>query len=195
MNDHDLANVIVDRVRSSEPPFAMDPGAAVSAGRRMRIVRRRYITLGSAAAVLAVAAAISPVAQWVGTAESKTSTPVSSDLLGTMTLSVRSAGPGDTLEMRFPTDNQRGVAFSLSASSNGAWELAYFLVSDWGQPDKYSPTWWPAADSEDRGWPQVLITGAGPDGVVIPESVAPGDYLLCTANAPDKACARLTITE
>ena len=44
------------------------------------------------------------------------------------------------------------------------------------------------------GWEQVAISGGGPDRVIVPESASPGDYLLCTANALDEACALLTLT-
>jgi hypothetical protein len=49
-------------------------------------------------------------------------------------------------------------------------------------------------ESANRGWEQVGISGGGPDRVIVPESASPGDYLLCTANVLDEACALLTVT-
>lgn len=194
MNDQDVASLFAERVRATEPPWALDPGEAVRVGSRMRVTRRRYVALASAAAVVAAVVTITPMARWLFDGDSNTSAPVASSLLGAMTLSSETAHAGDVIELRFPSDNERGVAFSLSQPRGGDWTPVYFLVSDWGVPDKYAPTWWSAEGSEDRGWPQVLITGTGPDRVIVPDSAVPGDYLLCTANAADKECAQLIVT-
>ena len=111
-----------------------------------------------------------------------------------MAIAPASARPAQEVELRFPGDSERGIAFSLSQWRDGDWEVAYFLTSDWGEPGDHSPGWWPVKDSEDRGWEQLAITGAGPDRVLVPDTAAPGDYLLCTANALDEACAQITIT-
>lgn len=115
-------------------------------------------------------------------------------LEGTMTITPASAEPAQEIELRFPGDSERGIAFSLSQWKDGDWEVAYYLTSDWGRSGEYAPSWWPVEDSEDRGWEQVGISGAGPDRVFVPDTAARGDYLLCTANAVDEACALLTVT-
>jgi hypothetical protein len=111
-----------------------------------------------------------------------------------MTVAPTSAAPGQEVELSFPSDNQRGIAFSLSRWSEGRWDKEFYLTSDWGTPDEHAPTWWTVAESANRGWEQVAISGGGPDRVIVPESASPGDYLLCTANALDEACALLTVT-
>jgi hypothetical protein len=112
---------------------------------------------------------------------------------GTMTVTPAAAEPGQEVALRFPPDNLRGIAFSLSSWRDGAWSPLYYLTSDWGKPS-YHPAWWRVEDSDDRGWEQVAIAGRGPDRVVVPDAAAPGEYLLCTANAVDEACALLTVT-
>jgi len=119
---------------------------------------------------------------------------VDPELEGTMIIAPSSATPGQEVALRFPADSERGIAFSLSHWTEGQWDVAYYLTSDWGESGEYRPSWWPVEDSEDRGWEQVGISGAGPDRVFVPDTAAPGDYLLCTANAVDEACALLTVT-
>lgn len=115
-------------------------------------------------------------------------------LKGTMTVAPTSATPGQEVALRFPSDSQRGIAFSLAPWSEGHWEEKYYLTSDWGRSGDYTPTWWTVEDSANRGWEQVGVSGPGPDRVLVPETASPGDYLLCTANALDEACALLTVT-
>ena len=117
------------------------------------------------------------------------------DLDGTMTVAPSSASAGHDVALTFPSDSRRGIAFSLSRWSDGRWDKAYYLTSDWGSSGHHSPTWWTVEGSEDRGWEQVGVSGPGPDRVMVPETATPGDYLLCTANARDEACALLTVTD
>jgi hypothetical protein len=129
-----------------------------------------------------------------GCADDSSSAPsLASDMRGTMTVAPSSATPGQEVALRFPADSQRGIAFSLAQWSEDQWDEAYYLTSDWGRSDDYTPAWWPVEGSEDRGWVQVGISGPGPDRVLVPETAPPGDYLLCTANALEKACALLRV--
>jgi hypothetical protein len=95
------------------------------------------------------------------------------DLKGTMTVAPTSAAPGQEVELSFPSDNQRGIAFSLSRWSEGRWDKEFYLTSDWGTPDDYAPTWWTVAESANRGWEQVAISGGGPDRVIVPRPPHP----------------------
>lgn len=115
------------------------------------------------------------------------------DLKGTMTVAPASATPGQEVALRFPSDSQRGIAFSLARWSKDQWDETYYLTSAWGTSGNYTPTWWTVDDNEDRGWEQVGVSGPGPDRVLVPETATPGDYLLCTANALEEACALLTV--
>ena len=140
-------------------------------------------------ALLAVALVVS------GCADDTASAPsLDPDLKGTMTVAPASATPGQEVELSFPSDSQRGIAFSLARWREGRWDKEYYLTSDWGTPGNHAPTWWTVEDSANRGWEQVGISGGGPDRVLVPETASPGDYLLCTANALDEACALLTVT-
>ena len=103
------------------------------------------------------------------------------------------AAPGQRVALRFESDEVRGIAFSLSVRSEKSWTTAYYLTSDWGSPGSHSPTWWSVEDSEGRGWPDVGVGGPGPDHVIVPDEAAAGEYLLCTANSVDEACAILTV--
>lgn len=129
-----------------------------------------------------------------GSGRSAATPTVDADLRGTMTVAPASAVPGQEVTLRFPAGSHRGIAFSLSRWSRSRWTAAYYLTSDWGTSGDHTPSWWAVEDSENRGWEQVGVSGPGPDRVLVPETAPPGDYLVCTANALDEACAVLTVT-
>ncbi len=129
-----------------------------------------------------------------GSGRSTAAPTVDPDLEGSMTVAPASATPGQEVALRFPTDGQRGIAFSLSQWDDGRWNQTYYLTSDWGTSGDYTPSWWSVEDSDNRGWHQVGVSGPGPDRVLVPDTAPPGAYLLCTANALDEACALLTVT-
>ncbi len=110
-----------------------------------------------------------------------------------MTVTPATAAPGERVALRFRSTEVRGIAFSLAAWDDGGWTEAFYLTSDWGTPDSHRPTWWSVEDSDGRGWEDVGVSGPGPDHVIVPEEAAAGDYLLCTANSVDEACAILTV--
>lgn len=112
----------------------------------------------------------------------------------TMTVAPTRAAPGQRVALRFKSQEVRGIAFSLSGWGDPGWSVAYYLTSDWGAPDSHTPEWWGIEDSEGRGWPDVGVGGPGPDHVVIPGIAPAGDYLLCTANSVEEACAMVTVT-
>lgn len=111
----------------------------------------------------------------------------------TMTVAPARAAPGQRVALRFKSQEVRGIAFSLAAWGDPGWQVAYYLTSDWGAPDSHTPDSWSIEDSEGRGWVDVGVGGPGPDHVVLPETAPPGDYLLCTANSVDEACAIVSV--
>lgn len=101
-------------------------------------------------------------------------------------------GPGERVALRFDpvpahrwrrsaraVDDVRGVAWSLSVRDGAGWRVAFWLTSD-GNGDE--PSWWSEADSEGRGWPDVGVSGSGPDHLTIPTTAVNGDYLLRSAD-------------
>lgn len=113
---------------------------------------------------------------------------------GTMTVNPAAATQGQQVALRFGSEKVRGIAYSLSAWGEQGWTVAYYLTSDWGSPGSHSPDWWSVEDGEGRGWVDVGVGGPGPDHVIVPDSAPAGEYLLCTANSADEACALLTVT-
>lgn len=100
-----------------------------------------------------------------------------------------SAAPGDIVELRFPEETMRGVAFQLDAETADGWETRYWLTSDGnGGP----PSWVPVG-TDGHGWPDVGVGGPGPDRVAIPDDVPPGRYRVCTANAGNDFCAPVEV--
>lgn len=111
-----------------------------------------------------------------------------------MTVNPATAAPGQRVALFFGSEKVRGIAFSLAAWDEEGWAVAYHLTSDRGSPRSHSPDWWSVEDGEGRGVVDVGVGGPGPDHVVVPDSAPAGDYLLCTANSADQACALLTVT-
>jgi hypothetical protein len=102
-----------------------------------------------------------------------------------MTVTPTTAHPGDAVSLSFPTEQLRGVGFILTARDGGT---TYQLTSN-AMDRGREPTWSP----EGSGWVDVGISGPGPDQVLIPPVAAPGDYELCTGNAPAEQCVSLTV--
>lgn len=101
------------------------------------------------------------------------------------------AQPGDMLRLVFPEETLRGVAFSLYRRSRGDWELSYHLHSDGSRGGGYQPLWREAGSPP--GHDDVGVGGTGPDQVPLPDIAAPGEYLICTANAAVDFCAPLAV--
>lgn len=112
---------------------------------------------------------------------------------GTMTVRPDTAAPGQRVAVTYPPGHRdvRGVAYSLSTSTSEGWTVTHYLTSD--ANGNSEPDWWSAEDGEDRGWHDVGVGGAGPDHLVIPNPVADGTYLLCTANALNQKCALIRV--
>lgn len=100
--------------------------------------------------------------------------------------------PGDTLEIFFPEETGRGIAWSLESRSGDEWNLQYFMTASSGEVGG-EPSWVDAADPDEYAWIDIGIVGPGPDLVPIPDTAEPGEYRLCTANSAPNICAEITI--
>lgn len=101
------------------------------------------------------------------------------------------AGPGTEVALRFPQETSRGIAFQLDRRTADGWETTHWMSSD-ANGEQYQDT--VAAGTEGYGVIDVGVGGPGPDGVVLPDDVEPGEYRICTANAGDEFCALLEVT-
>jgi hypothetical protein len=103
-----------------------------------------------------------------------------------------SIGPGDLVELHFPEETERLIAYVLEAREGDGWELRYYLTArseaNDGEPD------WTAAQ-ETFSWVDLPVHGAGPDVVRIPPRAAPGEHRICTAASQDSICALVQIRE
>lgn len=100
------------------------------------------------------------------------------------------ATPGQVVELTFPRETMRGIAFVLEKRSGETWAWRYVLTSSPADSQR-DPAWSPANDHQ--GWEDLGVGGPGPDRVVIPETAESGDYRICTANAGDEFCTPLRI--
>lgn len=101
--------------------------------------------------------------------------------------------PGATIRMHFPEETPRGVGFVLEEEVDGAWQLRYFLTA--AEHAGASPSWSTAGEQQGPVWPDVGVTGPGPNWIQIPHTADPGSYRVCTANAGEEFCARLELTD
>jgi hypothetical protein len=93
---------------------------------------------------------------------------------------------GERVDLRFPSEVQRGVCWYLSEREGSGWsEPVYFLVSG---PPGYDNDRAPFWRSEAEVWEceDIGIVGPGPDPIVAPDT-ASGEHRLCTANTGDES--------
>lgn len=101
---------------------------------------------------------------------------------------------GSIVALTFPHENLRGIAFSLTPWRGGSWgEPEFYVMATQDRRYAQGAAWWRADDDEGSGWVDVGVGGRGPDYLTVPDTAQPGSYLLCTANAKDKACVILEI--
>ncbi|WP_159801375.1 hypothetical protein [Arthrobacter zhaoguopingii] len=111
-------------------------------------------------------------------------------------ISTSPANPGRTIRIRFPQETERGIAWVLEEQYGDIWHARYFLSATTGAyGGSGSPLWWSVDDGEGRGWEDIGIAGPGPDTLIIPDSIRPGKYRLCTANSMPNVCTPLDIAE
>lgn len=111
-----------------------------------------------------------------------------------MTITPEQAAPGDHVELTYPEQTQRGVAFVLERAAGETWSTTHLLTSS---TDGYGggPSAVPVDDAEGYGWDDIGVGGPGPDRLVIPDDAVPGPYRICTANALENFCAELTVVD
>lgn len=99
------------------------------------------------------------------------------------------AAPGEVVSVTFAEEFMRGVAWRLDRAVGDGWEPAWWMTSDanGGRPSTV------AVGADGIGWPDVGIGGRGPDRVLVHPETEPGDHRLCTANAVEDVCVRLTV--
>lgn len=113
--------------------------------------------------------------------------------LGRMEVEDRSYSPGDRVNIRWPGEHPRGIAYSLDLWTGENWKTRFYLSAHVGNGDASSdPPWWDA-DTEGHAWADLGVGGPGPDVAVVPPVAEPGTYRLCTANSPAQSCAMLTV--
>ena len=109
-----------------------------------------------------------------------------------MTVAPSDPEPGEQVELTFPQETERGVAYVLERAFGDRWSTTHFLTSS---TDGYggSPGAWAVDAAEGHGWEDIGIAGPGPDLIVIPVDASTGAYRICTANAHENICAEVTV--
>lgn len=113
---------------------------------------------------------------------------------GAVVAAPATAQPGQQIDLRFPTEIERGVCWLMSEREGTGWaDPQYHLVS---APDGYdndqAPSWTP--QGEDWECDFIGISGPGPDPIVLPATAAPGEHRLCAANTGgDHYCTTIRI--
>ncbi|MFJ6281398.1 hypothetical protein [Arthrobacter subterraneus] len=111
-------------------------------------------------------------------------------------VSASPASPGETIEIRFPQETGRGIAWVLEEQDGNDWRVLYYLTAAIDNNHNFgSPSWWSVDDSEGRSWEDIGVSGPGPDTIQIPDSIDPGTYRLCTANSVENICTMLDINK
>lgn len=125
----------------------------------------------------------SSAAIFTSAADDPTSTgQPSADVL--MEVSPQVAEAGSLVQLYFPAETTRGIAFYLDERVGDAWQREFTLLAGIGVG---GPTWAPLG--EEVSVDDVGIGGPGPDEVKLPPDLSPGSYRICTANAVNEFCA------
>jgi hypothetical protein len=128
-----------------------------------------------------------------GTSAPPSPEPERSSADETLVIDPDEASPGDTVNLYFPDEQSRAVAFALKGQKSGEWTPKYLLISD---PEGYTPSMYrrPWVEWDEReGWEEIAIRGPGPDPVVIPPPATPGRYRICTLDPKDKYCGEIEV--
>jgi hypothetical protein len=198
MNERDVTtyvNRLLDTVPDSPAPLA-EVLADGERARRRRLTRG--VSVGAAVAVgiiglVATAAMVGNDTDEPAPSSERTQDPAVPAQwdLGVLVYP-ESATPGSLIELTYPDENMRGIAFSLAPWTGTEWgEVEYYLTAT--QVRSKEPTWWPA--TENGGWDDLGVGGPGPDFLTIPDSAPPGGYLLCSANAKEQFCVVVQVDE
>ena len=103
------------------------------------------------------------------------------------------ARPGQEVELYFPEETGRGIAYELDRQVDDGWETTHRMTAataDGGGVPRTVPV-----GTAGYGYPDIGVGGPGPDTVVLPDDLAPGDYRICTANAGADFCTPLTVED
>lgn len=110
---------------------------------------------------------------------------------GLMVVEPEQVSSGEQVALTFPEQTLRGLVFVLQQRTGDGWQLRAYLASAPGGGPPEEPGWYPPdapPDVEDVG-----VADAGPDIVQIPDDAEPGDYRICTMNAPERMCSAVGI--
>lgn len=109
-----------------------------------------------------------------------------------MTVTPAVAAPGAAIELTFPEETARGVAYVLEVAAGDTWSTTHYLTSSTdgygGEPSAVS-----VDAAEGYGWDDIGIGGPGPDRLVLPDDAFAGASRICTENALDNFCAEITV--
>lgn len=124
-----------------------------------------------------------------------TATPtLDPSLAGRIETDQRAYVPGDEVEVRWPGEEMRGVAYSMDMWTGAEWKTQFYISAvTLGYRPEARPVWW--ASEADHYWEDIGVGGPGPDIAVVPDIADPGTYRLCTANSPQKSCVLITVKE
>ena len=99
--------------------------------------------------------------------------------------------PNGVVSLTFPRNSERGVLFVLERRADDSWAHMFDLLSD-GPGEGWQRTWH-SVDASPMGVPAIGVGGPGPDRVLIPETVEPSEYRICTGNAGENFCTPIEI--
>lgn len=104
------------------------------------------------------------------------------------------AQPGETLEVHFPDEMQRGVHLVLEHKlDDGTWQYLYSANTN-AHEEAHDPHVVTAHEAEGGGEkafgiPDVGVFGPGPDPLPLPEAAPAGEYRVCTGNSRRNVCS------
>jgi len=106
-------------------------------------------------------------------------------------LEPRNPQAGETFTANFDADSSRGGFFHLRRWEGSDWSTPRFaLESGFDGPPTFIKIDGEGIETEDYG-----AGGAGPDPLIMPGDIEPGQWRLCTANAGIQLCTQISIND
>ena len=105
-----------------------------------------------------------------------------------MAVAPSQARPGEIVSVTFSEPMVRGILYAVEQATGDGWQRLHLMISDANGDE---PIWFSAG--EEVAVAAVGVGGLGPDRVPIPDSLEPGDYRICTANAVENTCTPIEV--
>lgn len=99
---------------------------------------------------------------------------------------------GSVLRLSYSVPIERGGYYDLSRWDGTSWDSPMYLMESDANPEGKQPSW-TKLEGQLLVFDEYLVSGDGPDSVVLPNPLASGMWRICLANVPMTLCAEIRV--